>query len=167
MLDRGYEELLKYCSPCVLAALKKYDDSLFSAEKEIDQIFYAKMGAQLIDACSNFNTKKTEEEDGVPPEKIDCACLMEHYTKKSANSDFRARWELMVKEMYDDFNKRESRKHFDLSEADDPTFTQLFINYRLGRAICTFGDRHPNLFFSQTERDHDMKIFKIVHEAIQ
>lgn len=165
MLDRGYEELLAYCSLCVLTVLKKYDDCLFLAELEANQIFYAKMGTQLIDACSKYNAEKTIIEECVQPEKIDCYVLMDHYAKKGAIADFRVRWETMLREMYDDFNKRETRNHFDLPGTSNPDFIQLFLNYRLGRALYTFGDRHPDLFYNQTERNRDTWIFNLKQAA--
>jgi hypothetical protein len=158
MLEKGYQDLLKHCCPCVIDVIKNYDEILFSSGTLDLQIFAAKISAEMIEACSRYNADRTKDEDGIPEEKISCAVLFEHYIKKSAQADFRRRWNIMYDEITrSELNIISTKERFETAE---PSFIELYLNYRLGEAICTFGERHKEAFIFPTERDDDTKLIK-------
>lgn len=163
MLEQGYQDVLKYCYPCILNDLKRHDSQMFAAKKEADQIFNARCGARLIETCSEINVKGTIEKDGVPPEKISCGTLMAHRLNEGAEADFRARWEVMLSEIDSDLNIKSTRIRFNLSKRKKPSFIQRYLNYRLWGAFYTFGERHknnPELYINTEEREKDKEILR-------
>ncbi|MDD5528042.1 MAG: hypothetical protein PHO56_03660 [Patescibacteria group bacterium] len=155
MLENGYEDMRKFCCDCALAVVKDFDRKLFRVTTLADQVCIAKTQAQLIECCSRYNEKRTEEDEHLSEESINSNILADHYFKTMAFSDFRRRWAVMVEEMWSDFNRISTREHFQVSE---PEFIHLFLNYRLGRAIYTFGERHHDLFVCPEERERDRRL---------
>ncbi|MFA5247632.1 MAG: hypothetical protein WC415_00060 [Patescibacteria group bacterium] len=163
MLEQSYQDVLNYCCPCILEKLKIYDSQMLAAEKEIDQIFNARLGADLIEACSELTVKGTIEKDGVPVDKINCSALMTHRLKEGGGADFRIRWKVMLNEIDSEFNKESTKTRFNLEKGDKTNFIQRYLNYRLWGAFYNFGERHrddPGLYINLEERRRDEEILK-------
>lgn len=161
LLDQDYADIITFCCPCVLQQLKEYDRNSFWAEALSCQMLFAKLSTQLIEACTPLNVQGTIKDDNVPFEKIDCEFLMLHYTSSLGNADFRARWKVMLEEMICDTHQAAAKKRFNVSE---PSFIELYLEYRFSKLLYTFGERHknePDLFINQAEREQDTKSIAI------
>jgi hypothetical protein len=112
--------------------------------------------------CSHYNEEQTRECLHLPKEtKVPEEAMVNHFTETLAEADFRRRWVVMVKEIVSLDNLRFTMRRFNNPH---PTPIELFLNYRLGNAFYTFGERHPEMFISEEEREidaHDLPLNKV------